>query len=90
MRKSLPNNKSYVLWPIDNTYNMLDFWNNNYKYEIFILILLQSVILNNYEVTYMDSNNIIETNDNGIGDHDIRLGTCRFTDGHEHNRNMII
>jgi len=27
----------------------------------------------------MDSNNVIETNDNGIGDHDIKLGTCRFT-----------
>lgn len=38
----------------------------------------------------MDSNNVIETNDNGIGDHDIRLGTCRFTDRHEHNRNNMI
>jgi hypothetical protein len=23
-----------------------------------------------YAVTYMDSNNVVETNDNGIGDHD--------------------
>jgi len=39
LRKSLLNNKSYILWPIDNTYNMLDFWNNNYKFEIVFIFL---------------------------------------------------